>query len=231
MRVYLDLRERAISPLVHEIFEEVEEVTLGIGDILLIIESEGRGVIIERKTVPDLVSSIRSNRLWEQLLKMAMVNQVLGFRVDSRILLIEGDFHEYLESPDFPVLNKKWFLNSMMGAMMETIFVYGIPVIQVRNSDELRAFLTVLKKREIDGVNRKEPEVQWFRKTLKGDMPVKDFRLYLLASIPTIGDSLASSLLDHFDTVEQAAKADVTELQKVPGIGIVKAEKIYDIFH
>ena len=68
MKFLVDHRERNMIKLVEDVCEEVEVTQLPIGDYVLLSDSEA--IIVERKTVPDFLSSVRSNRLWDQLLRM-----------------------------------------------------------------------------------------------------------------------------------------------------------------
>ena len=49
---------------------------------------------------------------------------------------------------------------------------------------------------------------------------------YCLASLPNIGDELASRLLKHFKSVRRVFQTNKVELEMVEGIGKVKAERI-----
>ena len=71
----------------------VEIVQLPLGDFLFVLEE--KAVVIERKTIPDLISSIRSNRLWDQLLRLMKADRILDFEIKRRILLIHGNFNGY----------------------------------------------------------------------------------------------------------------------------------------
>lgn len=61
MKLLVDHRERSMLKLIEDICEDVVVTQLPVGDYLLISESEG--IIVERKTINDLLTSIRSNRL------------------------------------------------------------------------------------------------------------------------------------------------------------------------
>ena len=86
MRLLVDHRERGLVELLEDVCEEVVLTQLPVADYLLISDSEA--VAIERKTITDFLSSVRSNRLWDQLLRMMKTEKVLGYRVKRRILVI-----------------------------------------------------------------------------------------------------------------------------------------------
>jgi ERCC4-type nuclease len=57
----------------------------------------------------------------------------------------------------------------------------------------------------------------------------KDWQVYVVASLPSIGDELAERLLKHFGSVRKTFQANISDLMKVEGVGKVKARKIKDI--
>lgn len=86
MRLFVDYRERGVAETIEGVCEEIEFAQLPLGDYLIALE-EG-SVLVERKTATDFLSSVRSNRLWEQLLRPMKAMEVLGFPLKLRILLI-----------------------------------------------------------------------------------------------------------------------------------------------
>ena len=230
MKLLVDHRERSVLKLVEDICEDVVVTQLSVGDYLLISGSEG--IVVERKTINDLLTSIRSNRLWDQLLRMMKTEKVAGYSLKRRILLIHGNFKKYFESIDNDTddsLTRSW--SQLMGAYMEIIYVYNTPIIHVDSDIAFRSFMRILIKRESAGKNDKFPDAKWYRKPAKADLPVKDRKKYILSALPYIGNQLASNLLDHFYTISDVACAQVEDLQKVPKIGKKRAELIYKMFH
>ena len=230
LKLLVDYRERNLAELLEGVCEEISFTQLSVGDYLLISDSEA--VVVERKTVSDFLSSIRSNRLWDQLLRMMSTNEISGYRVKRRILLIHGNFEDYIDNVNYESERNilvRW--SQLMGAFMEIVYVYNTPIIHAENDTAFRAFMRILVKRESSGMNDKLPEAKWHIRPVSANLPVKDRRKYILDSLPYIGDRLADNLLLHFKTISGVACASVEELQKVPKIGKKKAELIYDLFH
>ena len=230
MKLLVDHRERSVLKLVEDICEDVVVIQLPIGDYLLTSGSEA--IIIERKTINDLLTSIRSNRLWDQLLRMMKTEKVVGYSLKRRILLIHGNFNKYFESIDYDTdddLITSW--SQLMGAYMEILYVYNTPIIHVESDIAFKAFMRILLKRESAGKNDKLPSAKWYMKPAKADLPLKNRKKYILSALPYIGNQLASNLLDHFSTISDIACAQVEDLKKVPKIGKKRAELIYKMFH
>lgn len=57
----------------------------------------------------------------------------------------------------------------------------------------------------------------------------KDWELYIISSLPDVGEITARKLLDHFDTVRGVFTASPEELMKVKGVGSKISNKIDDV--
>ncbi len=215
MDIVLDNRESCIVDLLLEYDPEMAQ--LSVGDILVL--KGNKGVLIERKSPSDFVSSIRSNRLWEQLLKMIKNDTVGLYKITRRMLVIHGEFDPFIERAQ------------IFGAFMEILFVYEIPIVTVKNDSEFKEFFRVLVQRERKESNEKIPQERWYRKRLRGDLPEKDKKIYILASLPYIGNTLAKNLFAHFESIASIATASKKELQEVEGIGEKRAKMIYRMLH
>jgi len=223
MKIYVDYRERELVNLLREKFGEIEEISLKVGDVVLAFDNHA--VILERKSAPDFIESVRSNRLWEQLLRMVKTEEIFNKTVKRRILLLHGSikdltFHEFDE--------RLWA--SLSGAFMEIVYVYGVPIFFIEDDRAVSTFIRILVDREERKANESLPKERWFRKRLS-EIPEKDEKIYLLSSIPGIGNELAKNLLRHFGSIEKIAIASIEQLMMVDGIGNKKAEQIYKIFH
>ncbi len=212
MELLVDIRERHIMDLLREYNPEV--IRLSAGDILIV--KENTGILIERKTPSDFIFSIRSNRLWEQLLKMIKYDRIGLYMVKRRMLLIHGPLE----------LNAQIF-----GALMEILFVYEIPIIFLNNDFEFKEFFRILLQREEKGLNDKIPQERWYRKRFREDLPEKDKKIYILASLPYIGNVLAKNLFAEFGSIASIATAPEKDLMNVKGIGEKRAKLIYRMFH
>lgn len=230
MKLLVDHRERHMLPLVEDMDAEVTMTQLPIGDYVLLTGTEA--IVVERKTVPDFLASVRSNRLWDQLLRMMELPTVSGCPVKRRLLVIHGHFQDYFQAVDIgSERDPAAFWAQLMGAYLEIVYVYNTPIISVESDRAFHAFMRILVQREAAGKNDKLPSARWYMRPVKADLPVKDRKKYILSSLPYIGNQLADNLLARFGTIAQVACASVTDLQQVPRIGKKKAELIYTLFH
>jgi len=142
MRILLDYREGACYDVLQKLSEELDlalEVTnLKAGDIAIVGE---KALLIERKSPNDLLSSIRNNRLFEQMVKLLNTRELDGTEVARVALLIHGELFGY------PAIERNYY-SQIYGMLMEVSFVYGIPVFFATNDSEMGNFLsTVIKGR------------------------------------------------------------------------------------
>lgn len=234
MKILVDHRERGQIDKIKGVCDEIGLVHLPLGDYL--IPSKDGSVLIERKSVTDFLSSIRSNRLWDQLLRFMKRQEILGFTLKRRILLIHGELR-YLPDmlvgydAEYSERDRLIFWSRIMGAFLEIIYVYDTPIIVAEDDVAFKAFFRILIRREVKGLNDRLPSARWYRKRARSDLPVKDWKCYLLSSIPSVGEKLATNLLEHFETISHIASASTRQLQQVPKIGRKKAELIHRIFH
>ena len=224
MKVLVDKGEMTLLRHLKKICHP-EVIKLPVGDLMII--SESGALVVERKTVPDLISSIRSNRLWSQLLRMMKTEEMLGYEVKRRLLVIQGGFWEYTNvSP----VNEERFWGSIFGSLLAINFEYNTPCIVCENNYAFEVFLRILLQREEKGKNDRLPQGRWYKKPLDR-LPIKDVKEYVLDAIPTIGEARARKLLDSYGTIFDIAKSSKSDLMKVQGIGEKRAEKIYEVFH
>jgi len=224
MKILVDVRESRMSSCLKKM-GECEIVKLPLGD-LLVVDDAGAPVV-ERKTVSDFLGSIRSNRLWDQLLRLLKAEEIMGYKIKRRLLVIHGGFWEYTNvSP----VDEERFWSSVNGALLEILYVYDTPVVVCENNHAFEVFLRILLDRERKGKNDGLPKARWYRKALSR-LPVKEVKTYLLDAIPMIGEVHAKCLLEHYGSIDKIAVSTKGELMRVPGIGEKRAEKIYEIFH
>lgn len=216
-RVYVDYRERKLIRTVAEFAEVLEVLPMPVGD-LAIVTAHGC-TLLERKTPHDLVSSIADSRIWNQMHRIAAAEDFMGVRIGRRILLIDGDLAEQVEMG-----RVKW--SQIYGLLQEVTFVYGVSVFLA--CEGVEDFMRTLYVREVEGRNDGEVEFR-LRRLQPHPVDDEDWKIYMLSSIPGIGDKLARNLLDHFGSIRRIAEADVEELMRVEGIGRKKAERVRKI--
>ncbi len=206
INVAIDDRERSAD--VSKALAQMANVTvrtrrLPLGDY----EVEG-GLLVERKTLPDLAVSVIDGRLFRQMTRLAMspLKGVLILEGRSRDLYGTGIRREALQ-----------------GALITTSLILGIPVLRSLDPCET-AQLIIFAARQVKfaaagGLYRSGYRPKGKRRR----------QLYILQSLPGVGPARAARLLDRFGSVQNVLNASVDSIADVEGIGPETARGIQQI--
>lgn len=164
------------------------------GDYLV----DGR-FLFERKTLGDLVASIKEGRLFAQALRLAQVNGVRA------ALILEGT------SKSLEGCGMRW--EAIQGALVTVALFVGLPVLRSRSPQEtVRTF----EFAALQGRTAAHGALQRRGRRPKGKAALQR---HLLQGLPGVGPERATRLLEHFGSVEAVLTADAEALDAVPGIG------------
>ena len=182
----------------------VKTQTLEKGDFVLSDECA-----VERKTVNDFVYTLTRRYLFEQIFRLKEA-------YPKSLLLIEG----YM-----PIIYK--FSKIQPGAVWGAMFNLaknGVAMINTANQKETVDFLYVAARQE-QVVEKRSPTVHAF----KNYDTVSEAQLYFIASLPNVGREKATSLLESYQT-PQNALINVDDWGKtVNGLGPVITNKVKQI--
>jgi ERCC4-type nuclease len=203
IRIIVDDRERGavLAALEHSGRFAVEVQHLAVGDY----QVDGR-FLFERKTLPDLVRSIVSGRLFKQILQLA---EVEGLRP---VLILEGTSADIQES------GMQW--EAVRGALVTVALFLGVPVLRSRSPEETVATFLYAARQA--------------RTVALGALPRRGYRpkgkaalqRYILQGLPEVGPERAARLLANFGTVQAMMTADEDDLLTIDGIGKHTARRI-----
>jgi ERCC4-type nuclease len=154
MKLVIDCREKELLKQINQqvLFTppfkkiEVTSENLPIGDILIKDDSDNDLLIIERKTIPDLLSSIKDGRYEEQSYRL----NGMEHHNHNIMYLIEGDTN-----------NKKYFqkVDKMMfySALLSLNYYKGFSVIKTQNLTEAAIFIcnSLIKIQKNNGLKKK----------------------------------------------------------------------------
>jgi DNA excision repair protein ERCC-4 len=190
-----------VLPLLRERTEcRVQLAHLKAGDYAI-----GSSLLLERKTIHDLVISIMDGRLFSQAQRLS----TSGAR---GILIVEGHAAE--------LSNHGMTWEAIQGALVTVAVFYGVPVLWSRDAQGT--------------VNTMLFAAQQARTHAAGALPRYGYRprgkrarqLYILQSLPMVGPLRARRLLDRFGSVRAVMRAAIEELNAVEGIGTGVAKAI-----
>jgi|UniRef100_A0A6C0ILN1 ERCC4-type nuclease len=247
MKLVIDCREKDLLKQINQQvlfthqFKKIEVVSenLPIGDILIKDDSNNDLVIIERKTIPDLLSSIKDGRYEEQSYRLNGIKHPNH----NIMYLIEGDTN-----------NKKYFqkVDKMMfySALLSLNYYKGFSVIKTQNLTETAIFICnslikiqknncLLKQPFYKNiiVNNESNDDTETDDNLKQDGALIKMRKDEILEIATLSEEEQPEEKDYVHVVKKVKKENVTTnnideimLSQVPGISSTTAIAIIQKF-
>ena len=159
---------------------------------------------IERKALQDFFSSMVKKRLFEQVLRLREA-------YPQPLLILEGDLSE-ISTFRHP--------QAILGALLAIETTERVPVLSTADKDQTALLLSVLWKRQDKGAAE-----YGLRHKPKG-LSLDQRQRFLVEGLPSVGETLARNLLEHFGSVQTVFNASEEELKKVAKIGDIKAAEI-----
>jgi ERCC4-type nuclease len=209
MRLVIDVREHELIDVCKKMIEKepgnvsIETESLAIGDILIKTNDaeDGTGskevLIIERKTLTDLISSIKDGRYEEQSHRLKHAS---GFQPHNIIYMIEGMYSTLKLNTDKKlVMSTITSLNFFKGfSVMRTCSIY-------ETAETLIHMASKIENNFLKGIcPLKEPCVEetsytgFVKKVKKENITNENIEEIMLSQIPGISTPYAKSILTHF---------------------------------
>jgi DNA excision repair protein ERCC-4 len=201
LRMVIDEREKksGIPDLLKEIGVKVEMKNLPIGDYIVASET-----VVERKSVPDFISSVFDGRLFDQCNR-------LREHFEHPVIIIEGNLDEIAQITENPLV--------FYGAVSAVALDFKIPIVPTPDASNTAKILIAMCARQ---GKTKGP----FLKKIRKSVDVNQQQLSVLCSLPGVGEKLASRMLAKFGSPHNSLNASVIELSKIEGLGESRAQKI-----
>ncbi len=173
---------------------------LAVGDYLV----EER-LLFERKTLPDLVASIKDGRLFAQ-------GERLAKAVPRGALILEGTTSDLGAT--------RMSREAIQGALVSLALFYDLPLLRASDPAETARLMLFAARQARAFARGTIPR--------HGRRPRGKTRLqsHILQGLPRVGPERAKRLIDHFGSVQAVIAADAEALMQVPGIGAGVAEVI-----
>lgn len=158
-------------------------------------------IAIERKTASDFESSIMDGRLFSQCKDLN-----LNFQFPL-ICIVGGDFGH---------LHRK----AIIGAQISIATQFRIPIFQLDSEEELAEFIHILL------IQRSKPQKDMKLRFEKKAISKDDQLQMVIEGVSMIGPVHAKNLLKRFKTIQKVFSASEKQMQKVEGIGEIRAKQI-----
>lgn len=192
IKIIIDYREKnslVASYLIKENFN-IEFKELKIGDYIV------KDTIIERKTIPDFISSIINGRLLKQLEDLK--------QYENKLLIIEGISKQEVYSDEAGGVGG----NAIRGFLLSVVLKHKIPLIFTKDSEDTAKFIDVLSRKK-----SKEIKLHAGKKTLNK----KEQLQFIIESFPGIGPKKSKELLEKFGSIQNIINASLEDLEKILG--------------
>ena len=215
LRIVVDKREKnsGIPELLKQSGVFVDFATLKVGDYIVF-----NNVAIERKTIPDLLSSFYDGRLFIQCSQLVK-------HFSSPLLIVEGSIIEDLKLESdkaFHSYDQKILL--IYDSLISVVLDFKIPLVHTPNIEHTTSFLIAIANK----LSRKYSYGPLLRKIRK-QTSEQIQQLSVLSSLPGVGGMFAVKMLKEFTTPKRALNASAAEMAKIPGFGTVRAQRIRKI--
>ncbi|MFQ5435451.1 MAG: ERCC4 domain-containing protein, partial [Anaerolineae bacterium] len=186
IKIIADDRERnggVISVLRADGRCDIKTQRIPVGDYLI-----DERVLVERKTLPDLLASIKDGRLFRQALRLVEAESWC-------VIVLEGTARDLPDS----VMRRE----AVQGALITLALYLGIPLLRSTGPDETARLLIYIARQgrtfSGDGPNR------------HGRLPrgKRRLQIYILQGFPGIGPRRAARLLERFGTLDRILTAEI----------------------
>lgn len=210
-KIIIDHREP--KELIRELAKDLDIETKQLITADYIIQSkntQGKEITvgIERKTLNDFLNSIIDKRIIQQLIYLKD-----NFHVP--ILIIEGHENIYMI--------RKFHPNAIRGMLASIAIDFQVPILQTKNYRDTASLIKVIAKR----LEKPRSIISLLKK--RKPLTLKEQQEYIIESLPSIGPTLAKSLLKKFKSVKKVINASEEKLQKVKKLGPKKSKLIKKI--
>ena len=221
--IIVDTREpEKIIKLLKDLGLEVVRKQLEVADYLIRATSKegiAHEIPIERKTIQDFAQSIIDGRLWKQTYMMSIEYPISYMVIVGYIneVLMERLIHRHALIGALCSISIKRAPSGCRGVI--------IPIILETDYD-FALFVYNLHKRAEEGDFDRLPLPKVRKKS-----NYKEALIAMYSCIPGVGEELAKHLAERFPNLELLLRATPTILMTIPGIGKMKARKIYEFLH
>ena len=189
MNILIDTRESKLIELFEKNNTDYNKKQLEIGDIQIIKDDEII-LCIERKTIDDLVSSIKDGRYKEQ--KTRMLSKINS---DNILYIIEGRLDKYKH-------NEK----QIFGSITNMNFRDKIKVISTNNIEQTYDLIISLKKKFIEGkFNSKENKDynETIKINKKENITLDLFNIKVLSTIPGVSVKMSEIIINKVNSIKE----------------------------
>lgn len=171
---------------------------------------------IERKAINDLVQSISTNRIFDQIKRLKQTHEIPMLMISGDLNKLEWKFKQELNM----TINPSVIYGSLASlAVRERLYIYWWPDDNTLIEAAYRMFTKI-------------SEGKWAEeRTLMAKYEMYDPKKMLQRTVPGLTQSKVMKLFERFKTLKGISLAELEHLQSIDGIGPETAKLIYNLFN
>lgn len=218
MKLIVDVNERSLAKRVIKNLKllniNIDSENLVAGDYYIPGVEGLQSYLVERKTTTDLVLSVKTRRLWDQLLAIKSVENV------TPLLIIEGSLSQIEKFSG-------WRPPAVAAILATIAFDWKVQILP-SSSERWTAYIlySLCRRAQI----KEEPRPRPLRVSASLELTPQEAARYVLEGFPMIGPSKAEEILKYFGNLYEAI-THVDWWNRLPGIGKKTISKIKEILY
>jgi DNA excision repair protein ERCC-4 len=217
-KVIVDVREfrSALPSLLHSKGMNLEPLTLEVGDYIL-----SPDICVERKSVPDLVGSFASGRLFQQAEKMTRFYKLA-------ILLIEFDEHRPFGLQSVSSIGQDIVAGSITSKLvLLTLHFPTLRVLWMRSPHVTAQMFDELKQNQLEPDGAEAEKVGLEAEDARGQYAIVPQDI--LRKLPGINPNNVTYVMNHVESLHQLSTLSLDKLTAL--IGAVNAKQLHEFLH
>ena len=222
MLITVDTREEKLYSLLQKNVEQfcshisIQKKRLDLGDIIISTPTGKQLLIIERKTLTDLSSSIKDKRYIEQSFRLNGLN----IHNHSIIYLIEGDFGTYKKSNhnlSKPILLTTMFsLNYYKGfSLLRTFSIEETCQTIFCITDKLHRMKYKHSYYNDISNNYMKTYSQVIKRAKKANITTENIGEIMLSQIPKVSSATAKAIMKKYKSIKELMKCNIVDLKDI----------------
>jgi DNA excision repair protein ERCC-4 len=217
-KVIVDVREfrSALPSLLHSKGMNLEPLTLEVGDYIL-----SPDICVERKSVPDLVGSFASGRLFQQAEKMTRFYKLA-------ILLIEFDEHRPFGLQSVSSIGQDIVAGSITSKLvLLTLHFPTLRVLWMRSPHVTAQMFDELKQNQLEPDGAEAEKVGLEAEDARGQYAIVPQDI--LRKLPGINPNNVTYVMNHVESLHQLSTLSLDKLTAL--IGAANAKQLHEFLH
>jgi crossover junction endonuclease MUS81 len=226
MKLVIDNREpKELKTLIQDKIENIELKNLEIGDIIFLDDHDNIVLIFERKSISDLISSIKDGRYSEQSFRLQeypLHNHNIFYLIEGTLLNTRKQYNETIQKTVYSAMfslsySKGFSLLHTSGIVESAEFIIFFfqklvkdksikPFYQNINPINNRIHEETLETNESKKIEDNNDYVSYIKSSKKSHITKENINEIMLSQIPNVSINIAKCILNEYNNIENLIK-------------------------